>query len=38
MEEVGKHGAEMTDNSKEADKEGSEAGLRLMGWKDKAGL
>lgn len=38
MEEVGKHVAEMTDNGKEVDKEGSEAGLRLMGWKDKAGL
>ena len=38
MEEVGKHVAEMTDNSKEADKEGSEAALRLMGWKDKTGL
>ena len=38
MEEVSKPVAEMSDNSKDIDKEGNEAGLRLMCWKDKAGL
>lgn len=38
VEDIGKHVVEKTDNSWEVDREGSEAGLRLMGCKDKAGL
>lgn len=37
MEGIGKHVVEMTDISNHVDREGSEAGLRLVDWEDKAG-
>lgn len=37
MEGVGKHVVEMTDINNQGDREGSEAGLRLVDWEDISG-